>query len=320
VTERWRITGTACLLLALAMLTGVDALAQNTSPLRLALRPAAEAKLRWTGLVAPVEGDPDSASNMPAFGVFGIFISAARGVAADQEQQSAARKRQMQADEVLAPLRGAIETIDADSLWLATIDQLARARSTTALLGADIPGTRLAATDAAPHPQAWVVSLVPRFMLTARLDNLIVDAVIELQAPGQAEAQASKLAVRVISAPGRAGDAWKAADGKALKAEAATLLAHAVEIALWQAQNTQQVPQPATAEPPQRTHRYPLADELRAERGQLLREGCARLLIRTLRKALLSVPRAGASCEAPYRLSEISNAPTAPSSSTSPRS
>ena len=305
---------------------GAGVLAQNTSApnvaLSVALRPAADPKLSWSGLVAPVEGDPDSASNMPAFGVFGIFISAARGVAADQEQQSAAIKRQAQADEVLVPLRSAIGAIDAEALWQATAAQLARASSSTALLSANIPSTRLAANDAAP-PQSWVVSMAPRFMLTAKLDHLIVDAVIQLQAPGQAEAQASKLAVRVISAPGRtgdgagAGDAWKAADGKALKAEAATLLAHAVEIALWQAQNAQQ---PATAEPPQRTHRYPLAEELRAERGQLLREGCGRLLIRTLRKALLSVPRAGARCEAPYRLSESSAAPTAPSSASSPRS
>ncbi len=299
---------TACLLVAWAMHPWTVQ-AQNAGAINLALRPAADAKLSWTGLAAPVEGDPDSASTMPAFGVFGIFISAARGVAADQEQQSAALKRQAQADEVLVPMRSAIDAIDADALWQATAEQLTRARSTTALIAASISSTRLVAANTATPPQAWVLSIAPRFMLTAKLDNLIVDAVIELQAPGQAEAQASKIAVRVISPPGRAKDAWKAADGNALKAEAATLLAHAVEIALWQAQNVQPASQPTTAEPPQRTHRYPLAEELRAERGQLMREGCARLLIRTLRKALLSVPRAGAGCEAPYRLSEAANTP-----------
>ncbi len=278
----------ACL--AVGLLTAaITASAQpTTTTTTITLRVASDSRPSWSGLVGPIDGDPDSASTLPAFGVIGIVVSAARGVADGQSQQEAARTRQQQADRTLEPVRAALDRYDAAALWKDTADHLSRARIATTIV----------APDAVAPRDAWTIDVTPpRFMLASDLGALVVDAVVALRPPGST-AEPVKTAVRVVS-PAGLGDTWKADDARALKAEAATMLAHAVEQALWHEQRGKAMP-----EPRQRTHRYPLATDLRAERGWLLREGCARIVVRTLRKALLSVPRpaAAATCDAPYRL------------------
>jgi hypothetical protein len=306
-----------------AAATGARTAPAAAAATMLELRPPAQPRVEWRGLVGPIEGDPDSAASMPGLGVIGIVVSATRGAIGDAEQKEALRLRQEQADRALEPVRAALDRHDAAALWKETAARLAEVRVVAG------------AGDGAAARDRWTAEVTPRFRVAANLEALVLDADIALRAPG-ATGEPTKTAVRVVSPPGRGGDAWKADDARALKAEAATMLAHAIEQAVWAAQHA---PAPATTSaaaaaagtvPPaaapstassvaaatsaatastastsrQRTHRYPLAGTLRAERGWLLREGCARLVIRTLRQALWSVPRPVAapasSCEAPY--------------------
>jgi hypothetical protein len=84
---------------------------------------------------------------------------------------------------------------------------------------------------------------------------------------------------------------WSSDEGRRLKAEAALMLAHAVELALQQAKAMAQTPASAAAAVPERTHRYMLGATSRAERGQLLAQSCGRVIVTTLRGNLLSAPR-----------------------------
>ena len=104
--------------------------------------------------------------------------------------------------------------------------------------------------------------------------------------------------MRVVSSPHDAADArahWSADDARRLKAHAAAMLAHGLQLALRHGG-------PANTDAPMRTHRYLQGSVERSERSQLLAGDCARVVLRTLRGGLLSVPQRqaeGSTCPQP---------------------
>jgi hypothetical protein len=117
---------------------------------------------------------------------------------------------------------------------------------------------------------------------------IILDNAIAIYAPGAAETAVYQNTVRVVSRPQHRDDTlafWTANQGAALKDESATLLALSLDIALADAMAAAQAEGAS-----HKTFRYPEGRTERMERAQLVAEHCNRLVIRSLRGWLISIP------------------------------
>lgn len=145
---------------------------------------------------------------------------------------------------------------------------------------------------------AWI-EVTPRYSVLGDHRAIVLDAEI-LRAPTPSF-QSFKGVIRVISAPVAEADAtafWLAAGGTALREEAVRMLTHALEISVQYTSATR-------TEGPARTHRYSFGSGTRMERGQMIRQGCDRTLLFTLRDQWMSVPSeppGGRACQRGYHL------------------
>ena len=252
----------------------------------------------WRGMLATEGGAVGSGTFIgpyPAFGVAGLLVAVFTHAAISQGVQSSERQRaQEEADKVLAPYAAALRAWPAQELWAAAFAQSASATSTPA---AETASPVLKRWDgSAPAPEGLVVETLPQFTLAQDEGVLVLDVAVKLvPAPGAAPVESL---VRVVSSPHDAADArahWSADDARRLKAHAAAMLAHGLQLALRHGG-------PANTDAPMRTHRYLQGSVERSERSQLLAGDCARVVLRTLRGGLLSVPQRqaeGSTCPQP---------------------
>jgi len=144
----------------------------------------------------------------------------------------------------------------------------------------------------------WVLTTTPTFSMTPDQRALVLDNVVNFLAPGEAATPAHTVAVRVVSSPvqGEAEAAWNAAApaGTLLREESAQLLAQSLAIATREAQRGS-----AERDAPFRSMRYRQGDIERFERAQVVENGCDRVVVRTLRGALLSVPASTPAADCP---------------------
>jgi hypothetical protein len=213
-------------------------------------------------------------------GVLGLLV----GIATHAALVGGSRSRQesqmqLAADKVLEPYAGV----------LAQFHQLDLERRALAMT----PSTAVAHlfdVKQAPADEVFVLA-VPAFAMTPDAAALVLDETVVVR-PSATSQQGTQQVVRIVSAPRVEADvqaAWSGDNGAALKATAAQLMAQSLDIALEQSRH------PRDDKAAFRTLRYALGDHERMERGQLLDETCERLVIRTLRGALLVVPhKAGA--------------------------
>ena len=248
----------------------------------------------WRGMLATEGGAVGSGTFIgpyPVFGVAGLLVAVFTHAAISQSVQSSERQRaQEEADKVLAPYAAALRAWPAQELWAAAI-----AHGTTA--AADTASPVIKRWDGSPPaPEGPVVETLPQFTLAQDEGVLVLDVAVKLvPSPGAAAVESL---VRVVSSPHDAADArahWSADDARRLKAHAAAMLAHGLQLALRHGG-------PATTDAPMRTHRYLQGSVERSERSQLLAGDCARVVLRTLRGGLLSVPQRqaeGSTCPQP---------------------
>lgn len=273
---------------AALVLPAADAAAAE---LQIAWRAPTTPEVAWRGIVETEGAGVGAGGTMlyPAPGLAGFLAAVlTHGALVAGAQNSERQKQQAAADRVLEPHLPALREWTAQALW----------ESAMAKTGA--PSGSPAAPDAGAAKAAWVGEAVPSFAMTQDAGALVLDVAIKLT-PALGGA-ASETFVRVVSAPLQTPDAaahWGAQGSSALKATAAAMLAHALELSSRQAD-------PASAEePPFRTHRYRVGNAERTERAQEVAGGCERKLLRTLRGWLLSVPVRGdaaAPCPDPYRI------------------
>lgn len=144
------------------------------------------------------------------------------------------------------------------------------------------------ASEPVSQAGTWRISATPAFSLTQDQRAFIIDNAIVLFAPGSTT-PSHKTSVRVISQP-RAGDdpasMWTADDASELKEEWGFLFAESIEVAL-RALSSMSGNDPAT---PFATLRYAEGGAERIERAQPLYEACGRIVLKTLRGKLMSVP------------------------------
>jgi len=142
-----------------------------------------------------------------------------------------------------------------------------------------------------PDANEWMHASEPIFSLAQDQGAIILDSAFAVYAPDMPSKPVLQSSVRVVSSPLEADQPeahWKSENGKRIKSFSAQLYAHAVLLSRAEAAAI------ASGEDadkrPFRTVRYLMGKTERAERAQILDEACGRLLLRTLRGGLLSVP------------------------------
>jgi hypothetical protein len=275
LTRAWRLA------VALVALIGLTPARAEPPPLVLAL--AGDVAPAWRGIGADEAAGAQGLGMLyPAPNAAGLLAAILTHALLVDSQRSAARDAaQAEADKVLAPHAAAIAALQGEAL-MAAVRQALPAPVQEASRGK-------------------VVQMQPRFALAADARTLVLDNVIRVHDAETAAVARFENTVRVIATPRGEDDPqarWAADEGRALRDEGVALLAHSVQIAL--------APLPAPDAQAFRTQRYRFGTAQKMERGQPVAEGCARVVLRTLRDWLMSVPVAvapdAAACEPPYSL------------------
>lgn len=215
---------------------------------------------------------PYPAPNAVAF----VAAVVTHGLIVDSQKNSQRKKAQEYADKVLDPYQSILGTV--------SYQQLAR------LWAEDLqPGARrkLVGTTDSPGSDDWLIEATPVFLMAQDRRTLTLDALISIRAPSATE-NAYQNRIRVISPAVGNEDpagAWAAEEGKKLKEVSAWLLSESLNIAMRTA-----IDGSSNNDQPFRTIRYLEGTAEKMERAQLVSEHCGRLVIKTLRGSLMSVP------------------------------
>jgi hypothetical protein len=240
----------------------------------------------WHGIGAEeAAGTSGMAMLYPAPNAGGLLVAILTHAAIVQGERSSDRAtRQTEADKVLEPHGATIAALSAESLLAAARERL--------------PKLVLEAS------RGLIVEIAPRYSLSGDQRTLVLDNALRVHTAGKPQEIRFENTVRVVSTPCEADDPaayWAAEAGSALKNESIAMLAHSLQVAL--------IPLAPTDPRAFRTQRYRFGQSEKMERGQPVASGCERIVLRTLRDWLMSVPIApteGASpCADPYSLSAV---------------
>lgn len=218
-----------------------------------------------------------------AVGLFAALLT--HGLINESAKKAQKDKLQADADAVLGPYKPTLEGLTHEQLLNAGLDGL-REPARPRLVSADDAGDG-----------DTLIETVPVFMMPADQRAIVLDNALRIVPSGGGEGTTQ--VVRVISAPLSVADAgsapegaWLADGGARLARVSAALLGESIAIA-----QRVSVAMP-TADLPQRTVRFLVGGVERMERAQLIEERCDRLLLRTLRGHLMSVPSREIRCPA----------------------
>ena len=245
----------------------------NTTVAREPVAVVVPATVVWRGIPAPTGPGAAGAMLYPApTPLLGLVAVLTHGALMSGARAAEEKRLQDEADQSLTPYQPALSTWTPQALFDAALP-----------LSAAQPGV------AAPEGQGrerWRVLALPTFALHADRSRLVLDNQLRITDTTGAGLPVD-LMVRVLSNR-RADDAAfdPAAEAAQLKAESARLLAHSIDVAL----HARSLPADG-AGAPFRTHRYQDGAREAMERAQLLGTGCGRVVLRTLRGWLLSVPQ-----------------------------
>ncbi len=207
-----------------------------------------------------------------------VFLAAVLTHSAVAQSAKDSQKAQMQqeADKVLEPLQPVVGALTHRELMQRALQQ-----------DPSLPVRGLLDPDTLP-PAGGLIDSAAVFSMTQDRRALVLDHAFALQRAGDA-APSYRNTVRVVSAPSSEQDLvayWGADNGERLRAHAASMLAESLRIAL-----ADEAARDAQSTLPQRTYRYPEGGAEKIERAQLVSQRCDRLVLKTLRGWLLSVPR-----------------------------
>jgi hypothetical protein len=279
-------TGRAGILALLWLLLCCEALAQGATPAVSVVRPAGE-RVAWRGIPADEAAGTQGAMLYPAPHALGLLAAIFTHAAIVQGSREAERKaKQQAADKVLEP-------------YAAVIAEMAPARLLESALGRLEPTVRMA-DSAAVADGGWIIEMEPVFALAPDQRTIVLDNAMKLYALGQGNTPLFANIVRVVSAPRPEGGSDATMTGEALADESVQMLAHSIEIVVHLAA------QGAQSEGASRTQRYRFGDGEKMERGVPLASACNRVVLRTLRDWLMSVPvqpdGIASACAHAYRL------------------
>jgi hypothetical protein len=227
----------------------------------------------------------------PAPNLIGFFAAVVvHGLIADSAQESKKAKIREEADKVLLPYQPTLETITQGLLL------------TQALAKTSGGASKKLVDLAAPAEAGWIIETVPVFSMTQDERALVLDNAVIVRAPEAPEGVVYQNVVRVVSHPRPMADEkltalgyWSGDDGRMLRQESVSLLAESMSLVF-----AELAKGPDASEVTHKTVRYPEGGGERIERAGLVAERCDRLVFKTLRGWLVSVPRmgeAGAACD-----------------------
>ncbi|SFO06218.1 hypothetical protein SAMN05216332_104126 [Nitrosospira briensis] len=145
-----------------------------------------------------------------------------------------------------------------------------------------------------PPVAEWVVEVTPSFTLTQDQSALVLDNHISIHAPGSPSEPLYKNLIKIVSDPRDEPDPagfWMMGGGERLKEESASLFARSLEIAWGEIDNASRKDDPVRP----KTIRYRHGKSEKMERAELIDMRCNRVVVRTLRGWLMSVPLTGSS-------------------------
>jgi hypothetical protein len=206
------------------------------------------------------------------------FVAAVitHGILSESIKRDQKNRLQSSADQVLSPYRSVIDSYTHRDLIQRCLPKMAT------------PGEKRShAANEAP-PVEWVMESVPEFAMTQDRRALVLDNAVIVYRRGSRDKAAYRNSVRIVSHPAEETDPveyWNAGEGQRLKDESAVLLAESLDIALLDmgAGTVQR-------DIPFKTVRYLEGGAEKMERAQVIGERCNRLLLKTLRGALMSAP------------------------------
>ncbi len=198
------------------------------------------------------------------------------GVVAKSMRNKQKTELQLAADRVLEPYQVVLKGYTNEELMQRGIKLMA------------VPGTRLLSSSKNSVNGSWSIESDPVFSMTQDQQAIILDHRFSVRSPGTTEEPTYVNTIRIVSRPRDVEDpksAWLNQEGASLKEESAALLAESLDILAAELLADSRV-----AAGTQKTVRYREGRQEMMERALVLKERCGRLLIRTLRGSLMSVP------------------------------
>lgn len=222
-------------------------------------------------------GSGPGAMMYPAPGVAGLLVAiVTHGVIMESVKSAEKTRLQTEADQVLAPYQEWLKGFQHRELMQRGLEKTALGeRKRLAEVGSED------ATD-------WVIDSTPVYSMTQDHSALILDNILTIRRPGALGAVPYQNTVRVVSQSRTADDlqaVWGAEQGALLKEESVRLFAQSLDMGLADAQKPS-----SAASRAHKTVRYLEGRQEKMERGEVLDDRCGRVVIKTLRGWLMSVP------------------------------
>lgn len=258
------------------------------------IRTPAEEKVQYRG-VATYEDAAIARHGMlyPAPNLIGLLAAiAVHGAVAGSAQEKKLAAIRQEADKVLIPYQPVLDKISH-----ATLVPLALAKATRG-------GTKRHLVDGDAGSQ-WVIESAPVFSMTQDQRALVLDNAFIVRGPEKDAPIVYQNVVRVVTKPLPAGDekapvadAWLAEDGRRLREQSIELMGESIDLMFSELARGPAAPE----EREQKTVRYHEGGTVKMERASPIIESCDRVVLKTLRGWVMSVPRLpaiGEECTAP---------------------
>lgn len=207
----------------------------------------------------------------------GGFLAAVitHGILVESSKASQKQKLQDEADKVLSPYQAILSSYKYKDLMQRALDKVSAGGNKKLIEFSDKPGTD------------WLIESAPVFSMTQDQSAMILDNVVLIYPPNASTATYQNT-IRVVAHAKTGTDlvgAWTENQGETLKEESVNLLTESLNIALGEIAG-----KPDENSNPHKTFRYLEGNTERMERAQLISERCNRVVIKTLRGWLMSVP------------------------------
>jgi hypothetical protein len=247
----------------------------------LSLRLPNEEKVSFAALPndATVAGDPGSmlyAGPLPV----ALIEVAAHGAFESHKQANEKKTKNSLNDIVLAPYQGSLSHFTNAELMRRALD------------GLPTHGTKVLVQYSEKAGVGWLIECSPRFFMTPDARALVLQNDIVIHSPDAASPATFKNVVEVVGPPrdsvGKDSEnTWMVQDGAVLTGASVDLLRESLSLALSELRGDFAGPARAF-----HTVRYPRGGEEKMERAQTLRQTPQRVVLKTLRGWIMSVPAA----------------------------
>ncbi|RQO33612.1 hypothetical protein DBR37_15645 [Herminiimonas sp. KBW02] len=263
---------------------------ENASAISDTVVPATVAAPAWVVRLPPTDTidyrgvlNMDNAGNTPAGGMLYPapnlvgFLAAVvtHGVLNESSKSIQKSKMQASADRLLLPYRDTLLSFRLSELVQHSLERTS------------IKGSRLMAFSE-KMTNEWVIEAQPIFSVTQDETAIILDNAITMSQVGADPSTAYMTVIRVISAPqdeATLSKFWMAEKGAKMHEESVKLYAQSLDLALNEFEKKGK-----DDDAPYRTVRYRQGGAEKMERAKVIKTDCNRMLIKTLRGHLMSVP------------------------------